>query len=62
MSYYNIKCKSKEAQIGQKIYMNALHPRRGFREDQLDIFDEDIWLEIFEDIGQHALEAVGGNL
>lgn len=57
MGYYNpevTESKNKNVQLGRKIYMEALHGRRGFREDQLGIFDADIWLEIFEHMGKVA--------
>lgn len=42
--------------LGRKIYHEALSGRRGFRDDQLGIDSEDeIWLEIFEAIGDAAL-------
>jgi hypothetical protein len=35
-----------------------LDDRRGFRYDQLGLDDDDIWLEIFEQMGKEALAAV----
>jgi len=59
MGYYEVDTTdNKEAELGRKIYMEALSGRRGFRDDQLGIEDEDIWLEIFEAIGQTAREAL----
>lgn len=36
--------------------MRALQDRRAFRYDQLGIEDEDIWVEIFEDMGRVAAD------
>ena len=58
MSYYDIEPDTPEMKIGKKIYMDALAGRRGFREDQLGIFDTEIWEEIFADIGATAIAAV----
>ena len=58
MSYYHIHPKTKEGQIGKRIYMEALNGRRGFRDDQLGIEDPEIWNEIFADMGQAAIAAV----
>lgn len=49
---------SREARIGRIIYMVALSDRRGFRSDQIGIEDDDIWREIFEDLGRTAIDAV----
>jgi len=54
MSYHDFVAKTKEGRIGQAIYMKALDGRRGFRYDQLGIDDDEIWEEIFEDIGKNA--------
>ena len=57
--YYHSKPKRKAARIGQYIYHEALHRRRGFRDDQMGIpTDDEVWEEIFQDIGERALEAV----
>lgn len=57
--YYRSKPRTKAAQIGQHIYHEALHGRRGFRDDQIGIpDDDDIWEEIFQDMGERALEAM----
>ena len=46
------------ARLGQQIYHEALHPRRGFRDDQIGIpAEDDVWSEIFEEIGQVAQAA-----
>ena len=54
MSYYNVPTGDEDRELGRSIYMEALADRRGFREDQLGIFDEEIWAEIFEHIGRAA--------
>jgi len=38
--------------------MKALSDRRGFRYDQLGIEDEEIWAEIFEQMGEVARAAL----
>lgn len=58
MSYYNAEPTTREGKIGLAIYREALSGRRGFRDDQLGIEDDDIWMEIFEAIGQEAIKAV----
>lgn len=58
MSYYDVEPRTPEMKIGQKIYMDALSDRRGFRDDQLGIEDVEIWEEIFEAIGTAAVAAV----
>lgn len=58
MSYYDVEPDTPEMTVGQKIYMDALADRRGFREDQLGIFDTEIWEEIFTAIGATAIAAV----
>lgn len=50
MSYYEeslINSPNPDVLLGRKIYMEALAGRRGFRDDQIGIFDVDIWKEIF---------------
>lgn len=52
---------TKSQKIGRKIYHKALSDRRGFREDQIGIDGEDdVWLDIFEDIGVAAIDFVNG--
>lgn len=58
MSYYDLPEGSPDQELGRTIYMKALAKRRGFRDDQLGIEDEDIWREIFEDIGSTARQAL----
>lgn len=58
MSYHDFMPSSREGKIGKAIYLKALDGRRGFRYDQLGIDDDEIWTEIFEDIGKSAIEAV----
>lgn len=58
MTGYNQRPKSRAGKIGKQIYDNALSDRRGFRDDQLGIEDTEIWKEIFEAIGEHAMHAV----
>lgn len=45
--------------LGQAIYHSVLGDRRGFRPDQIGIpyDDDEIWCEIFDDIGRVALTA-----
>jgi hypothetical protein len=46
---------SAEGRVGFAVYHIALHGRRGFRPDQIGIpVDDDVWVEIFEDIGRVA--------
>lgn len=53
--YYD-DCGSDAVCLGRKIYRQALHARRGFRPDQIGIDEsDDVWIEIFEDIGRVAL-------
>lgn len=59
MSYYDLPKGNPDRELGRKIYMDALHGRRGFRYDQLGIEDADIWADIFEEIGRVAAAAVG---
>lgn len=59
MSYHDFTPESREGKIGKAIYIESLDGRRGFRYDQLDIHDDDIWIEIFEDMGREAIKAVG---
>ncbi len=51
-----------EAQrLGQSIYQEALSDRRGFRPDQIGIpYDDDVWGEIFEHIGEAVASALNG--
>ena len=49
---------NKNRELGREIYMKALSDRRGFRDDQLGIEDDDIWAEIFEHIGKVARAAL----
>jgi hypothetical protein len=58
LSYYEDPRGTAEREIGRRIYMDALSGRREFRDDQLGIFDVDIWEEIFEHIGEIAITAV----
>lgn len=59
MPGYNSRPKTRAGKIGKKIYENALSDRRGYRPDQIGIPTEDeVWQEIFEAIGEHALHAV----
>jgi len=58
MSYYDVPKGNKDREIGRKIYMDALSGRRGFRDDQIGIEDEEIWAEIFEEIGKVAQEVI----
>ncbi len=44
-------------EIGKKIYCKALSDRRNFAFRQLDI-DDDIWEEIFVDIGKEAYKVI----
>lgn len=60
MSYYDMPKGNEDCELGKKIYMEALAGRRGFRDDQLGIEDEDIWAEIFEAIGKVARESLKG--
>jgi hypothetical protein len=58
VSYYDLPKGNADVELGREIYMAALSDRRGFRYDQLGIEDEDIWSEIFEQIGQEARAAI----
>jgi hypothetical protein len=58
MIYHDFTPPSREGKIGQAIYLKALDGRRGFRYDQLGIDDDEIWTEIFEDIGRAAIDAI----
>lgn len=60
MSYYDVPEGDADRELGRTIYMEALSDRRGFREDQLGIFDEEIWAEIFEHIGRVARASIAG--
>lgn len=55
LPYYDTK--TREQDIGGDIYRKSLHGRRGFRPDQIGIDESDeIWLDIFQDIGEKALK------
>lgn len=58
MSYDDLPAGDKDRELGKAIYMCALEKRKGFRNDQLGIFDDDIWAEIFDDMGRVARAAV----
>jgi len=58
MSYYDLPPGNANCELGREIYMRALEDRRGFRYDQLDIEDPEIWREIFEEIGKAARSVV----
>jgi hypothetical protein len=58
MSYYDLPKGNPDRELGRKIYMKALSDRRGFRYDQLGIEDEEIWAEIFEQMGEVARAAL----
>lgn len=58
MSYHDFTPSSRDGKIGKEIYLKALSGRRGFRDDQLGIEDDEIWNEIFEAIGKSAISAV----
>ena len=58
MTFYDAEPETREQRIGKDIYYEALFDRRGFRDDQLGIEDPEIWLEIFQEIGEQALLAV----
>ena len=46
------------ARLGQTVYHDALSDRYGFRDDQIGIpADDEIWSEIFEEIGQTVFAA-----
>ena len=55
MSIFEVEPKTREQRIGKRVYYEALYDRKGFHEFELD---EDIWLEIFEAIGEEATAAV----
>jgi hypothetical protein len=57
MSYYDLKPRSRYAEIGQKIYQDALYDRKGFHEF-VDEIEGDIWQGIFEAIGYSAMQQV----
>ena len=61
MSYFDLPKGSPDQELGRAIYMNALHHRRGFRYDQIGIEDEEIWCEIFTEMGQAARAALEGS-
>ena len=54
MGYYDLSPGNADCELGRRIYMSALAGRRGFRDDQLDIDDPEIWREIFTSIGKYA--------
>ncbi|MGO8242928.1 hypothetical protein [Rhizobium johnstonii] len=58
MSYYDLPKGTDDVELGRSIYMGALHSRRGFRYDQLGVEDEDIWSDIFEEMGKIARAAL----
>jgi hypothetical protein len=58
MSYYDLPKGNADVELGRKIYMDALSDRRGFRDDQIDIEDPEMWREIFEEMGKAARAAV----
>jgi hypothetical protein len=58
MSYHDFTPRSRNGKIGQLIYLRSLDDRRGFRYDQLGIDDDEIWEEIFEQMGVEALRAI----
>lgn len=60
MSYYDIEPKNRAAEIGQKIYKEALYDRKGFHEF-VDEIDDDVWQEIFEEMGKSALRQITVN-
>lgn len=56
LSPYHDDIGTPEQKLGRKIYHKSLAGRRGFRNDQLGIPSyDDIWLEIFEAIGESAI-------
>lgn len=57
MSYHDFTPTTHAGRIGQAIYLKALDDRRGFRYDQIGIYDDKVWEEIFEAIGHAALAA-----
>ncbi|MCH8103753.1 MAG: hypothetical protein IIB28_11435 [Chloroflexi bacterium] len=58
MSYHDFTPESREGKIGQAIYMHALDDRSGFRGDKTGIEGEEVWTEVFEDMGHAAIAAV----
>ena len=61
MSYYDPEITEhpdKDVQLGREIYLIALAGRRGFRDDQLGIDDNDIWIDIFRHMGATARQAL----
>ena len=59
IDYFHAKPKTREGQIGQRIYHAALSSQYGFRSDQIGIPpDASVWVEIFENIGRAALKAI----
>ena len=58
MAYYDEQATA-EARIGQAVYQGALDDRRGFRPDHVGLdTDEDLWDEIFFEMGAAALKAI----
>lgn len=55
--YTDVPFGNEDRELGRQIYDEALYGRRGFRDDQLGIEDEEVWAEIFEHIGSAAREA-----
>lgn len=62
MSYYDVNKSDERIRIGRQIYFEALSGRRGFRDDQLGIEDEEIWEEIFIAIYDAAKKAMGADI
>lgn len=55
--FYDEAIGTEAQKLGRKIYRTALSHRRGFRSDQIGIpIDDDVWLEIFDELGATALE------
>lgn len=56
---YRGKPETEAQRIGQRIYLDALDYRRGFRPDQIGIdTEDDVWGEIFQNIGSVAINAM----
>lgn len=59
MPGYNSRPKTRAGKIGKQIYEDALSDRRGYRQDQIGIpANDEVWQEIFEAIGEHAIAAI----
>jgi hypothetical protein len=57
--HYHDRPSSADGRLGHFIYHAALSDRRGFRTDQIGISNNDeVWVEIFEEIGRAAREVV----